>query len=318
MHKFIRLYNQNRAEFIVIFAIIAFFFVIIYVLNGILAKMQEQEKNEISFRNNNVVEDITIISKANESVITGKKIESETSDLNQKIIKEFVQYCNEKKIEEAYNMLSDECKEVFYPTIEDFTSKYYLKIFNTERIYSLENWYDDINSSTYYIKYMEDIMATGKVNSSNNKYEYITIVYTDNGYKLNLNGYIGRNTFSRTIARDNVVIKVNYIDQYTDFTTLNITITNYTKKTICIDSKEDSEMLYIYDENNVKYSAFLTELSEEELKVEANSVKTINIKFSRIYNILTDVKGVVFSDIVMNYDAYEQGIEEKERITIKT
>lgn len=318
MHRFMRWYNQNRAEFFVIIAIIAFAFVILQVLNSIVGKISEQKTNEISLRNSSTVNDSTTISKANQSIITGEKIGTQTSNINQNIIKQFVQYCNDVKVEEAYAMLSDECKEVLYPSLEDFVKKYFLKIFDISRMYSLENWYSDNSSYTYYIKYMEDILATGNINSSNNKNDYITVVYTDDGYKLNLSSYVGRQPYTKIIGRENVVIRVNYIDQYIDYTTLNITIRNNTDKTICIDSKEDPETLFVYDENNVKYSSLITELSEDELMIESNNTKTLNIRFSKIYKPERGIRGIVFSDVVLNYEAYSQGTEEKERITIKT
>ena len=51
MHKFIRWYNQNRAEAIIIIAIIAFAFIMLQVLNSIVARNAEQSNNEISSKN---------------------------------------------------------------------------------------------------------------------------------------------------------------------------------------------------------------------------------------------------------------------------
>lgn len=108
------------------------------------------------------------------SAITGERVKNLESD--KAIIKQFVEYCNEGKIEEAYGMLSLEAKTRIYPSLERFKIVYYDRIFKIKRMYTLENWYDTRTFSTYYIKYTEDVLASGNVNSSNNIGDYITIV----------------------------------------------------------------------------------------------------------------------------------------------
>ena len=54
---------------------------------------------------------------------------------------------------------------------------------------------------------------------------------------------------------------------YIDYTIVNIKIKNNTADTICLDTKENIDKTYLYDENNVTYTAFLNELADEELAV---------------------------------------------------
>lgn len=108
------------------------------------------------------------------SAITGEKVKNLEKD--KEVIKKFVEYCNEGKTEEAYGMISPDAKIRIYPSLERFKTVYYDRIFKIKRMYTLENWYDTRAFSTYYIKYTEDVLASGNVNSSNNIGDYITVV----------------------------------------------------------------------------------------------------------------------------------------------
>ena len=321
MHKIIRWFNQNRTEAIIIFAIIAFLFIILRVLNGIVGIQQEQRRNELSNTNNienrNMQSDINVEDKA---VIDGAKLTQVEKTTYKGIIKEFVNYCNTGKtedVEKAYNMLSDECKEVLYPTAADFVKNYYLNIFYITRIYSLETWFSEGNYTTYYIKYTEDVLATGNVKSSDNKTDYITVVNTDNGYKLNIGSYIGRQkSIAKAVGNESVILTVNWADMYMDYTMLNVSVKNNTAQTICIDTKESDNSMFLYDEYEVQYSAFLNEITDEELLVESGKVNTLNIKFNKIY--LRSMRGVYFTDIVLNYINYIEKLEAKDRVILYT
>lgn len=316
MYRFIRWYNQNRMQFFIGLAIIVFIFLIIQVLNSIAEREQEQKKNNISNVNSSTSASTTI-SKTNESVITGDKVSNKDDNTNVNLIKEFVKYCNDREIDKAYDMLTDECKELLYPTLRDFGVNYWNKIFYINRMYTLENWYSDGIYFTYYIKYTEDVMATGNVNSQDNKGDYITVVKNNDEYKLNISSYVGRELKSKTVEKNNVQITVNWFDMYIDYLNINVSVKNNTKNTICIDTKEDFESLYIYDENSVKYTSFLNEIAEEQLIVYRDMTSTLNIKFNKIYNPSREISGIVFSDVVSNYQNYIQKSEKKEKMIIE-
>ena len=96
MHRLLSWYNQNRLQVIIVALLIAFIFIILRVLNGFAEKEFEQKKSESSLRNNSInVEQSTIASRVNQSVLTGEKISEQTSNSNQKVIKQFIKYCND-------------------------------------------------------------------------------------------------------------------------------------------------------------------------------------------------------------------------------
>lgn len=174
MNKLIRMFNQNRRAVIVIIFIIALIIIIIQTLNSIIEeKNDEVSRNNLNNTNSSTNENSTTISKNNVSVITEEEVKSNISDT--KIIEEFVEYCNKKDTEKAYNMLTDDCKNLMFQNINKFKTGYIDRIFYIDRLYTLENWFQTTNLNTYYIKYIEDILSTGNATSNNNIGDYITV-----------------------------------------------------------------------------------------------------------------------------------------------
>ena len=315
MHKFFRWYNQNRLQFWILLIIVALAFIVLQIVNTLVARNNEEEKNMLANRNT-YVDKTANPRPTNTSVLTGEQIPDVQDTINKNFIKQFVEYCNNDQIQEAYDMLSAECKELLYPTVDVFNQIFIENIFYIDRMYSLQNWFIDNNSYTYYIKYTEDVMATGNVNSDENKGDYITIVKKDDQYYLNISSYVGRQEINKSTSKDNISFTVNWADMYINYTILNFTVKNNTGKTICLDAKEDTEATYIYDKNKVEYLSLINENTTESLMVRNQSTKTVNIKFSKMYNQARVLAGITFQDIVLNYDDYTSNQAEKENISI--
>lgn len=127
--------------------VIGIFLLIILVIQGLNNIVKEQKiRDEI-----NLTEE--------EKTEIQKQKEQDTEE--KEYISKFINCCNTNKIEEAYNMLSDKCKQEKYNTIEEFENKYINNVFN---IYICD--YEIMKQDdTYIVKLTQDIIATGKVNS---------------------------------------------------------------------------------------------------------------------------------------------------------
>lgn len=313
MSKLIRLYNQNRAVIFVVIIAIAFLIIIIQTLNGLVKKDQETKRQNIANEGNSSTSQSTTIPPKDTSTITGEK------DVNNKqntdIIKLFVKHCNEGKVEEAYNMLTDECKAQIYPSLERFKTMYYDKIFKINRMYTLENWYVSGNLATYYIKYTEDVLASGNVNSQDNRGDYITVTSLADTNCLNISSYVGSKNINKLSEKNGVTIEVGKMYMYMDYTIVELKVKNTNKETICIDTKESLDTMYIYDTNGVRYRALLNENAEEELIFRRNMEMTVEIKFNKMYNPTSrEISGLVLKDVVLNYENYKEEREEKNKI----
>lgn len=115
--------------------------IIVQVLNQIAINKNKEENN-----NTNIIQNEKIIYKSNPEDV--------------ELINKFIKYCKEKNLEGAYSLLSEECKNELYPTLEEFTNKYYSRVFDKKCNTSIK--YDE-NNDLYNITFFEDMLETGKI-----------------------------------------------------------------------------------------------------------------------------------------------------------
>ena len=301
MYKIIRFFNKNRKQIIKIILVIVFVFGIIQLLNG-LAKINNNVKN---------VSDVTKVNESNstfknelvskKSSVGGEKVSTSKLNSDSEIIKEFIQYCNDEDLESAYGLLTDECKEEMFSTIEDFKVGYYIPVFNnTKKLYTIENWTGDI----YKVKINDDVLATGEYTIKNAITEYITVKSGSEKNRLNINSYIGRTTLNKEIEYKNIAIKVIEKNVYMNYSTYVFEVTNNSEKTILINDLNNIDTMYIQDKNEVNYSAYTHEISQNELKINSFGKKQIKIKYYDKYRSTKEINKIVFSKLILDYDKY--------------
>ena len=302
MHRLVRFYNQNRKD---IWKVIGFVILIIFVLQTLNYVEKKKDSND---KENNIENNSTqsieqpynnIKIKSDESVLTGEKMSQEEID-SIKIINDFFEYCNEQKIQEAYDLLSDECKEEMYSSVQIFKEMYYNKVLDAKNI-SIENW----NNNTYKVDIGDDYLSSGKYTKENNIQDYITI----QDDKLNINKYIGRSKIEKNKSEENMDVLVLNKDEYIDYTIYTFEIKNNSNETIILDPLEDINTMYIKDDDGVKYSAYTHEISEGNLTIGESSKKQIKIKYYSKYISTKKIEEIVFSRVMLNNNYYKFEIQ---------
>lgn len=289
MNRLIKFYNQNRyiiwMAVLIIIAIIA----LIQILNNFALK-RSGIKNNIDQNANST----NTINK-NYSVITGKEIKEEVSQ----IIDEFINYCNNQEVEKAYGLLSDECIKTLYPTLEDFTQKYYQKLFINKKTYLYQSWISYDNKYTYKVDFLDDMLATGTASNSS-IIDYYTVVKNNQNYKLNINKFIGITDINKTETKNNITINVNRKKVFMDYETYEIEIKNNSEKEIMLDSLQDTDTVYVENDNKQQYYWTSHEILEEDITIKRAQGKKIDIKFNKEYKPSKEAKKIVFSKIMLN------------------
>ncbi len=102
---------------------------------------------------------------------------------NKKLVEQFLEYCKNNKIEEAYNLISDECKKEKYKTLADFKTNYYNKIFNKKRSVEIKKQ----KNNSYKVIFYEDMLEKGKADENTSITDYYTIQDSVIEIKLNIN-----------------------------------------------------------------------------------------------------------------------------------
>lgn len=295
MYRLIRFYNQNRKQ---IWKIIGVIFMIILVLQLLNYSAKQKAKNQnnstINNSNNNLLSYNNIDVSTNKSVLSGNEI-SQQQQSSIKIIDEFFAYCNEQKIQEAYDLLTEECKEEMYSSIEIFDEIYYQKVLNgKKKNISVENWTGNI----YKVTINDNFIATGEYSEKNKMQDYITV--KDN--KLNINSYVGRVVLDREKQKEDITIKIIRQDTYMDYITYTFEITNHSQKAILLDSLDNMDTMYIKDTNGIKYTAYSHELSDDNLLVDEGNQKQITIKYYSKFSSTKRIRNIVFSRFILDYN----------------
>ena len=297
MYNLIRFFNQNRKKILWIILIIVFLLLLIQLLDWIA---QNKTKQDIIITNNSNNE------KANElvtdkSLVSGQTISNSYLNSATDTINEFVNYCNNGELQKAYNMLTDECKEVMFSTIDSFKRIYYDGNFNGEKkSCTIENWI----GNTYKVNFTGDILSTGDLNNSGTIQDYITIIEQDDECKLNINGYILRKHPNKSTKYNGLEIKIETIDTYMDYEIYNLSIINDTEYSVYLGDCNDSESIYLLDRYEMKYKFYGNEIAQNQLIISSNSKSNLEIKFSNAFSSSRDIRSLIFSKMIFNYNEY--------------
>lgn len=292
MHNLLRFFRQNRKKIIRGAIFIAFLFIILQILNYISSNTNTQ-----SISNNDIFKESngTIISS--KSAVSGSDVSEREITEVRDVIKEFVELCNNKNIEEAYNLISDSCKQELYSDVESFANNYYQQLFNGEtRNYTVQNWSGD----TYMVKFTQDLLATGKSGGEVGYTDYITVVTENKEKKLNLNSFIGKEEINKETKENNIKIKVLNRVKYMEYETYEIEVTNDNNDIIELaQPTPDKKSIYLKDSKDTRHYAYSNEIIDDEMKIQSKYTKKVKIKFDNPYISDRRIKKMCFSKVVL-------------------
>lgn len=295
-NKFFRFINQNRNIIILVALICAFIVLLIKTLNGFLSNPQEDNDDG----QNNLSNDIQ---KTKNSVISNSTLDDNTAQDNYEVLEKFIQLCNENNSAEAYELLSDECKQNVYPNLEGFTQNYVNIVFKNKKSFDAKNWIEYGDYITYLITYTGDIISTGDVN--NDKFQdYITIDSKNN--KLNINKYIRRKKINKTTDEKNIKFIINYVDIYKDYEIYNISVENKNNNEIVLDNLSSVSGTYIETSEDTKINCSNYEAGKNSFTYGEGVSKNIKLKFIKQYNTEIEDNKIVFSTAVLDENNTEE------------
>lgn len=304
MYKLISWYNQNRRKFwrtvVTIFIVILIAWRLMYTTTNRNINREISQSPKVDTSNLN-----SITLESDKSAISGKKTTIDQSGIE--IIDKFVSFCNSGNVQEAYNLLSSECKEQLYNELNDFQKTYYTPVFgNGKRNVSIENW----NENIYKVDFYEDALSTGRYSVENSLQDYITIVNDKEGNKkLNINGYIGRTNYEdKVINQYKLEVKITRKDSYMDYEIYTFDVKNDSENNAYLGNVQNYENVsYLVDKNEIKYNAYEHEIPQTLLEVYGKQSKTIQIKYFNEYSSNRKIKKLVFPKMYITYEDNTNG-----------
>ena len=291
-NKIFRFINQNRRIIILLVSIGIFIIILIKALNNLSFKSDNDETdNEIENTSREIQDTRT-------SVITNTSVGQKTSTQNYNLLEEFVNLCNDGNIEEAYQLLSDECKQNVYPNLEGFANNYVNVVFKSRKSIDVKNWIKSGDYITYLVTYSdEDILSTGDVN--NNKFQdYITV--NSSKQQLNINKYIKKEELNKTQEIKNIKFTINYVDIFKDYEVYNIKIENKNNNDIILDNLSSVSSTYIETSSETQINCSNYEAGINSFKYGPGMAKTIELKVIKQYNENLQDEKLIFSSAILD------------------
>lgn len=312
LNQIIRYFNQNGRKIIIGVAVIAFILIIITTINSLIGQQQKKENTD----SNDYI--ATDLEKPDESVISGVNLSEEAAKINAEVIKKFVEACNNKNYEQAYNLLSTECKEVEYPNLKDFKNDYIKYMMKENVSYKLELWTVYDGYVTYKVTFYEgNLLQSGGITPEKNYVDYITLLQEENEIKLNINKFVKREKINKSAKDKNIEIIINTRNVYMDYEIYNINFKNYSEKSILINDGKDSNNIYITDKNKNQYISYINEIPLSSLELKSGFQKIINVKFAKVYNIYREVEDIVFKNIILDLEIYKNNPNNVEKLNFR-
>lgn len=283
--KAIQFWKRNKKRILIGIII----FLIILIINNILKNMPKKLPSP------------SISYKPHVTVLTDKEVPKKYQKPIENLVDTYFNYCNNGEYENAYNLITDDCKKACYPTLEQFTG-YVNHVFEgKKKIYSLQSYSIVNNIYVYQIKILDDFLATG-TSEGYYYYEEKLILKEENGeMKLSIGEFISQD--QPHIAVEDEYMKVEIFDRTVDYETetYRIKVTN----------KSDSNYIVIADgDQNNEVQLNLGSRKDNPSKVvdsfivKPNSFRFETITFNKFYDDGNTSQGIYFGAvrILNNYD----------------
>ena len=274
--------------------IILFVWGVILAINYFVGKMEDVPEIQTNY-------------KPHESVMENGNVPTDLQDPIEQLIGQFVENCNNKDYEAAYNLLTEDCQNNIYPDMELF-KQYVDSVFPNKKIYNIQNFSNKDEVYIYTVNILNDILASGLNNEKDEQvYSEKYIVKKENGQlKLSIREYVGRQNLSYMYEDEYMKIKIESVDVKYDNIVYNLNITN------------KSENYIVYSDYSVDYEIALD--TSEGLKRRADEVlepiildkletKNFSVKFTIFYDEDTVIQDMLF-DYIRIYESdedYENG-----------
>ena len=259
--------KRNRKIIIIVLLL----WLLVMVINQFLKNYSFQDFERTTYNEHQAIMD------------TGETVPQRLEQPINETIDTYFNYCNNKQYEEAYQMVSDDCKRIYFPTLEDF-KEYVDIVFDENKIYYLQNFSNYNGTYIYRMRIMEDLMATGLTNKDNLYFyeEKIALKEEDDKISLSLRQYITSEDIEEIYEDDYVKITVKSKDVFYEQEIYNIEVKNKTSKTVVLaDTQESNEIILqvgsemrgtdvdnlyvvIYPEETQEYSLAFTKFYDEE------------------------------------------------------
>lgn len=223
-----------------------------------------------------------------------KQVPEKYQEPIENLIDTYFNYCNNKEYEKAYNLITKECKQKNYPTLEQFTSYVNAVFEGKKKIYNIQSYSIVDNKYIFNIRILDDILANGTTDGYYYYEEKFVLIEENGEMKLSIAEYIGDEKTEVIVEDDNIKIEVTNksIDYKTETYTLQIT--NKTDNYIVISDNTQTKEISLYV-NGVERQPVNMEVAFFSLA--PNSKRTQELQFNKYYDEVANSESIKLNSI---------------------
>lgn len=275
-------------------AIIIFIWIIILIINSYIKKHSTEELFSSYSPDSPIIADTDSMS-------------DNRAKKNRELVEQYFTYCDNGDYENAYNMLSSDCKEVIYQNDISKFKEYIDYIFNgktNSKIYNLQNYSNKNGKYIYDITIFDDIVSTGNADNYDKFEDKIVILKQDKEYKISNQGYIGKTSKDKSF--EDTSVKIEYTELNESYTKKSYTFkfTNKTDKQMVISTGFGEEEITVTLSDGTKRK--FANQDDGPFTVEPGETKEIYVVFNVFYDEDNQPEEINFNTVYF-LENYEQG-----------
>ena len=236
------------------------------------------------------------------AVITDNSAPTRYQEKIKTAMDEYVKHCNNKEYEEAFALITDDCKEYLFDNNIIMFQKYVDSLFKNRKIYNYQNFSNFESYYIYDVTILDDIGATGSTGDFDTYTEKFTFVkQSDGNFKISTGDFIRKVTVNKQLEDNNMIVKLNSYYQSYNKVSYDITVINRTDKYLDIaDGTMGGEITL--NVNGDKRTA--TNLSNAEVVIRPGASDTFSLIFDKYFDDKKNATQINFNCVrlIENYD----------------
>ena len=293
--KFIDFFKRNKRKVFIVLII----WLIIFIINTIL----KYKSKPLPVPSTTYTPHVSVLDNTKE---VPKKYQKPIENL----IDTYMNYCNNKEYEKAYNLITDDCKKNVYPTLEQFQG-YIDEVFEgKKKIYNIQSYSIVDNKYIYNIRILDDILANGTTDGYYYYEEKFALIEQNGEIKLSIGDFIESKTPNTVVEDENMSIVLTNVSVDYEKETYSVKVTNKTDKYIVFadNTQTDEILLDLGDQtrrpNNMQLAYFF---------VSPNATREYNISFDKFYDNGKTSQKLIFNSIrVLNNYNWKTGTTDND------
>lgn len=244
------------------------------------------------------------------AIMDDSKVPEKLQNPIEELISKYINYCNNKEYENAYNMLSYDCKTQLYPNIEDFKT-YIDNVFDEKKAYYIQDYSNEKDTYIYSVCIFEDMLATGLTGSEVEYYEEKFVIKNNNGVlELSIREYIGKQDVQNVYEDEYMKISIENMVQTYENQVYTVKITNRCVHPIVLANGSEAKEILLGLKNE---SRNVKDLPRGGIVIYENQTKTYELKFTKFYDENETAEKLIFNAVrVLNSYSGREELRQKE------